>query len=275
MCARLPGVEQLLAGDDPREGEARGDPLRHHQDVGLNVLVLHGEHLSGAPVAGLHLVGDQQNAELTGEFAKSWQEASRRHNVATLAQDRLNDDRGNIFGAREGVQCEIPLLLPAAAAPSAGAWGARNGRITCLNWCTEAGGECGAVDRTWEWFEVAAVDVLRRGQRHRLRGATVIAAAEGEDHAALGGASRQLHRRLDCLRSRVRQEDAPRPTVEHRAESLVQPQPWLMEDDVLLAVDQLGGLLGNGGGNLRMRMPRVHHADPRGVVEPALAATIN
>ena len=201
MCARLPGIKELLAGDDPRERETRGDPLRHHQDVWLNVLVLHGEHLAGAPVAGLHLVGDQQNAEFAGQLTEARQEAGRRHNVATLAEDRLHDDGGNIFGAGEGVQREIPLLLPAAAASRAGAWGARNGVIARRYWCTEARRECGAVDRTGEWLEVAAVDVLRRGHRHRLRGATVIAAAEGEDHATLRGASRQLHRRLDRLGS--------------------------------------------------------------------------
>ena len=48
-----------------------------------------------------------------------------------------------------------------------------------------------------------------------------------------------------------------------------------MIDDVLLAVNQLGRLLGNRRRNLRMRVSSVHHADPRGVVEPTLASAVN
>ena len=48
-----------------------------------------------------------------------------------------------------------------------------------------------------------------------------------------------------------------------------------MIDDVLLAVNQLGRLFGNRRRNLRMCVASVHHADPRGVVEPTLASAVN
>ena len=48
-----------------------------------------------------------------------------------------------------------------------------------------------------------------------------------------------------------------------------------MIDDVLLAVNQLGRLLGDRCRNFRMCVSSVHHADPRGVVEPTLARAVN
>ena len=69
---------------------------------------------------------------------------------------------------------------------------------------------------------MAAVDVLCGGHRHGLRGAAVISAAEDKDHAALRCAARQLHRRLNRLTPRVGEEDAPRSTREHFAETFVE-----------------------------------------------------
>ena len=109
---------------------------------------------------------------------------------------------------------------------------------------------------------MAAVDVLCGGHRHGLRGAAVISAAEDKDHAALRCAARQLHRRLNRLTPRVGEEDAPRSTREHFAETFVESQSRLVIDDVLLAVDQLRRLFGDRRRDLRVRVTSVHHADP-------------
>ena len=170
---------------------------------------------------------------------------------------------------------EVPLLLPAAAAPLACAWCAGSGRVAWRHGSTEARRECSAVDGTRERLKVSAVDVLRCRQCHGLCGAAVVAATEGQDHAALRCSARELHRSLNRLGARVGEEDAPRPAVEEAAEAVVQPEARFVIDDVLLAMDQLRCLLGDRCCNLRMRVTRVHHADPRGVVEPALAAPVD
>ena len=224
--------------------------------------MLHCEHLAGAAESGLHFVGDEQDAEFARQFTESREEARWRHNVATLTEYWLNNNGGNILCARECVQGEIPLLFPAAAASGAGAATSWCARVARRNRCAVAGGKCGAVDRPWERLKVAAVDVLCGGHRHGLRGTAVISAAEDKDHAALRCATRQLHRRLNRLTPGVGEEDAPRSTREHFAETFVESQSWLVVDDVLLAVNQLRRLFGDRRRDLRVRVTSVHHADP-------------
>ena len=48
-----------------------------------------------------------------------------------------------------------------------------------------------------------------------------------------------------------------------------------MIDDVLLAVNQLRRLFSDRRRDLRVRVTGIHHADPRGVVEPALASAVD
>ena len=64
----------------------------------LQTEVLAGEHLAGAAHARLHLVDDQQDAVLRRQLAQALQERRRRHDVAALALDRLDDDRGDFVG---------------------------------------------------------------------------------------------------------------------------------------------------------------------------------
>ena len=176
--------------------------------------MLHCEHLSGAAEASLHFVGNEQDAEFARQFTEAREEACWWHNVATLTEYRLNNNRGDILSTRECVEGEIPLLLPAATASGARAATSWCARVARRNRCSVARRECGAVDRSWERLKVAAVDVLCGGHRHGLRGAAVISAAEDKDHAALRCAARQFHRRLNRLTPGVGEEDAPRSTRE-------------------------------------------------------------
>ena len=127
------------------------------------------------------------------------------------------------------------------------------------------------VDGPGERFERPAVDVLGRGERHRLGGPAVIAVAEREDGRSSGGDPRQLDRRLDRFGARVRQERLPRSAGQEPAKPVVEPQPGLVVQDVLLAVEQLRRLRGDGRGDPRMGVPGVRDADPGRVVEVALA----
>ena len=88
-------VHELGPGEDPRQRQARGDPLGHDEDVRLDVPVADGEQLAGPPEAGLDLVGDEQDPVLAGDLAEARQEGRRRDDVAALAEDRLDDDRGH------------------------------------------------------------------------------------------------------------------------------------------------------------------------------------
>ena len=57
-------VELSCACRAPANGKPRRDALGHADDVGLDAVVLDGEHLAGAAEAALHLVGDEQDPVL-------------------------------------------------------------------------------------------------------------------------------------------------------------------------------------------------------------------
>ena len=98
-------------------------------------------------VAGLDLVGDQQDPVLAGDLAQAGQEARRRDDVAALAQDRLDDDRRDVLRVDELVEGQVELGLPVAGAvrrvvaAARGAIAVRVGRV---------------VDRAGQGLEMAA-----------------------------------------------------------------------------------------------------------------------
>jgi hypothetical protein len=98
------------------------------------------------------------------------------------------------------------------------------------------------VDGPGQRLEGAPVHVLCGGQGHRLGRPAVEAVAEGDDRRASGRDPRELDGRLDRLRARVREERLPRPARQQTGEPLVQAQACLVVDDVLLAVEEAGGL---------------------------------
>ena len=58
--------------------------------------LLEAEERAGAADAGLHLVEDEQRAELVGERARRLEELGRRRVHAALALDRLDQDRARV-----------------------------------------------------------------------------------------------------------------------------------------------------------------------------------
>ncbi|MEJ7721783.1 MAG: AMP-binding protein [Ilumatobacteraceae bacterium] len=93
VAAARPGIVELAAHAERREGEARGDALRHADHVGLDAVVLDGEQRAGAPEAALHLVGDEQHPVLPAAFDQALDERLRRRDVAALAEHGLEDQR--------------------------------------------------------------------------------------------------------------------------------------------------------------------------------------
>ena len=87
---------------DGADRHARAQALGGEQDVGLDALVLAGEHLPGPADAALDLVGHQQDPVPVAEGAQVAQLAGRRHDVAAFALDRLDEDGGHVVRDRGG-----------------------------------------------------------------------------------------------------------------------------------------------------------------------------
>ena len=83
-------------------GSPLARPLPDEDHVGLDALVLDGPHAAGAPDAALHLVGDEHDAVRGAEVAQLAEPARGRDDVAALALDRLDDDRGDVARVARG-----------------------------------------------------------------------------------------------------------------------------------------------------------------------------
>ncbi len=76
VAALRPSGHELVGGPDRRDRESRAEPLRHHEHVGTHAVVLDGEHAPGASEAGLHLVGDEQDAVLAADLSRPRRKAT-------------------------------------------------------------------------------------------------------------------------------------------------------------------------------------------------------
>ena len=250
--ARPPRLEQVRAGDHGAERHARRDALGSQEDVRLHAPVFDGPHLAGPARARLDLVGDEQDAVLVADVAQALEEAVLGDEVAALALDRLDDDRGDLVGGRELVEQDVvePLevLDPAV-------------------WSVE--------DARQERAEAGVVLRLRRRQGDGAVGAAVEGAEEGDDVRAVRGVAGELDRGFDRLGAGVAEV---RPSATGDRRELGQATADLGVDrEVEVAgaeVDELGGLLLDGGDHLRMRVPGGGDRDAGGEVEEQVAVDV-
>ena len=98
-----------------------GDALGDEQDVGLDAPVLDRPHLPGAAGARLDLVGDEQDAVLGAQLAQALEEAVLGDDVAALALDRLDDDRGDLVAGISRLNSTSSNHLRSSTLPN-GAW---------------------------------------------------------------------------------------------------------------------------------------------------------
>lgn len=92
-------IHDFRTAGDGGQREPVGDALGGADQVGLDPLVLAGEHRARARETGLHLVGDEHHPVVAAPGEQGRQEALGRHDESALAGDRLDDDGGQVVGA--------------------------------------------------------------------------------------------------------------------------------------------------------------------------------
>ena len=95
-AAGVRGVHDLGAAGHRGQRQAAGDALGGDDQVGHDALVVAREQVAGAGEAGLHLVGDEDDAVGAAPLGERRQEARRRDDEPALALDRLDDDGGQV-----------------------------------------------------------------------------------------------------------------------------------------------------------------------------------
>lgn len=89
--ARREREHDLMAGEDGRHGvRAARQRLAEDDHVGLDALMIAGEHLAGAAEARLHLVGDKEHIVLFAQRRGLLEIAIAGDDDAGLALDRLD-----------------------------------------------------------------------------------------------------------------------------------------------------------------------------------------
>ena len=108
--------------------------LADEHDVRDDPGMLEGPHPAGPPVAGLDLVGDEQDAVPVGERPQAPQERGRRRDVAALALDGLDEERGHVCeggttSARSRSRCSSEAAVAASSSPPNSRYAAGNGAM--------------------------------------------------------------------------------------------------------------------------------------------------
>src|SRR2546421_5054795 len=98
MRAGLPLLHDAFLSHYQTDRQARAKALGQRHDIRLHIPVLTGKHLAAATYARLHFVENQQNAVAIAQLAQARQKSVGRYYVATLALNRLDQDRGDFAG---------------------------------------------------------------------------------------------------------------------------------------------------------------------------------
>ena len=181
------------------------------------------------------------------EVAQRGEPAVRRHDVATLPEDRLDDDRGHLLGRDDPLHQEaldvVDRREALLVAPR------RHLHVAAV---AVVGVQHAGQERT----EPGAVLRLRRRERHAAVGAAVERAVERDHVLAAGGPPRQLDPRLHRLGARVGEEG---PDAAGHRRDLREP---LRDLGVDRQVEVGGGVVDQ---LRRLPLDRLHH---RGVAVP-------
>ena len=95
-------VHNFSRGDHGAQGHTGGDALGDGDNVRIHLEMLHPEHFPGAPHAGLHFIGDIQDAVLFSNFIKFFVKPRRRYDIPALALDGFDKDGRHLFGRHRG-----------------------------------------------------------------------------------------------------------------------------------------------------------------------------
>src|ERR1700675_3573816 len=209
-------------------------------------------HLAGPTGPGLNLVGDQKDPVLVADPAQALQEAVLRDDIAALALDRLDDDRGDLIGRGELVEQDLVEPAQVVDAP-----------IRRME------------DARQEGSEASVVLGLRGRERNRPVGAPMERAEERDHVRPLRGESSQLDRGLDNFRPGIAEIHAFAPGY-WRNSGKLSAYFWVNR---LIEVrgaemDQLGGLLADRRDDLRMGVTGRGDRDPGGEVEEQVAVDV-
>ena len=248
----------LRARDERAERKPGRDALGQADDVRLDTPVLDGQEVTRATHPRLDLIRDEKDAVPGGQLPQARQEVVRWNQVAALALDGLDKDRGDAFRGRDGVEQLFDTLDRLV-----GGHAARHRRERRMEHLREQRGEAPALAR------------FRRRQRQGAECPAVKRPDERDIARPSGGIARELHGALDRLGAGVREEDTRRRA---RQDPVLQSLRQLDLRRVVEVrpghVDEAFRLLLDRGDNLRVGVARGDDGDAGREVEEPVAVHV-
>src|SRR5712691_5839646 len=104
------GVHDLGAAGDRGDGHATAQGFRHGDQIRLNAEMFGGEPFAGASEAGLHFVGDEENAVVAADVLQQLEVAGRRNDEAAFAENGLGDHGGDGFGSHRTLESVFEVM---------------------------------------------------------------------------------------------------------------------------------------------------------------------
>jgi len=225
--------------------------------------VLDRPPLAGAPYARLHLVGDEQDAVPVAQLAQAREKVRRRYDVAAFALDRLDQDRGDLFGRqRPGKQNVLDIVHDGVP-----------GILARLH-DEQRTVRVGERDMPHAGHRREKALLLREpagGERQAAHRATMKAAQKADKALPPGRIACELDRRFDGFRARVGVKDAHLFTHRRDRVDLFTQRHHRVVIIVGRDVDEFLDLLLDGPDDLGMRMAGRKDRDAGGKVNVAIA----
>ena len=191
MCSGSPEVQGLVV-DDHGQGLSSSDGLGDQDDVGHDVRVLEGEHLSGTSHSALDLIADHGDTEFSGDPADRLEELDGCGDDPSLSLDGLEDDRRRFGDTALGILEETLEVCDARF----------GSRLSADPHGTAVGvGVWHELDAGHDVLDMV-LGVAVAGEGHGAVPHAVIASGEGDDGAPSGGGLAEFDSCLGCICAR-------------------------------------------------------------------------
>src|SRR6266550_2287280 len=98
------------AAGDRGDGHASAEGLGHGDQIRRDAEMFGSEPFAGAGEAGLHFVGDEENAVLATDALQQLEIAGRRNDEAAFAENGLGDHGGDGFGSHRTLESVFEVM---------------------------------------------------------------------------------------------------------------------------------------------------------------------
>ena len=220
-----------------------------------------GEPFAGASEAGLHFVGDEENAVLAADALQQLEIAGRRNDEAAFAENGLGDHGGDGFGSHRTLESVFEVTRESFRG------GAFFGPVGIS--------KRNAVDVAGKGLEAGFIRMRLAGQRHGEKRAAMEGVFETNDGGTLGVGAGNLDGVFDGLCARVNEDGfLGKIAGSKRVEFFGNRDVAFVGSDRETEMQVLLELLADGGEHAVRAVADVEAADAAGKIEISIAVDV-